>query len=133
MKNRTTPFYVILFLILIYSGNVFAQIPSTNLKLYVKADSGITESSGKVSVWADGSGKGNNLFQNTIDRQPSLITNSLNGHPVIRFNGADVLFLNLPTAATLGIQNSDYEIFIVARNNVASSPVLFLIGGDIKL
>lgn len=116
-----------LFLVLIYSVNLFAQIPTKNLKLYVKADSGITESSGLVSNWADRSGNSNDMYQGASGYEPSLVTNSINGHSVLRF--ASGRYLNMPSAATLGIQNSDYEVFIVARSTSVNSNTEFLLAG----
>ncbi len=67
-----------------------------NLRLQLTAGAGVTSGAGgKVSLWADQSGKGNNASQNAGSPQPLLVANELNGRPVIRFDGADD-YLNLP-------------------------------------
>ena len=50
----------------------------------------------------------------------------LNGRDVIRFSGGQEL--ELPTTGTLGMQNSDYEIFIVGRSS--NGGIQFLSAGD---
>ena len=64
----------------------------SNLKVWVKANVGVTLNGTKVTTWADQSGNNNNLV-NTSPRaghtssQPSLTTNSVNGLPSIYFGG----------------------------------------------
>ena len=75
----------------------------SGLKLWLKADTGVTTNgSGQVSTWADQSGNANNATQTTGANQPLLITNAVNGRPVVRFDGAnDSLSLpNLLNGAT---------------------------------
>ncbi len=105
----------------------YAQVPTTNLKLWLKADAGTntTTDGAAVSNWADQSGNGNNATQSTTANQPTYVASALNGKPAIHFNGGEDL--NLPTASTLGILNSDYEMFIVARTNSSSASPNFLI------
>ncbi|MBI3123887.1 MAG: T9SS type A sorting domain-containing protein [Ignavibacteriales bacterium] len=102
-------------------------IPTTNLKLHLRSDLAVTSASSSVSNWGDVSGFDNDGSQSTSANQPTLVSNSMNGNPVIRFNGTNSK-LTLPTSATIGIQNNSYEMFVVAKS--ASSNVQFLISGN---
>ncbi len=63
-----------------------AVIPS-GAKLWLKSDVGVVISSGSsVSQWQDQSGNGNNFTSSTT--QPTVVTNVINGKPVIRFTTA---------------------------------------------
>ncbi|MDP3148412.1 MAG: T9SS type A sorting domain-containing protein [Ignavibacteria bacterium] len=104
-----------------------SPIPSSNLKLHLRADGGVISSSSAVSEWNDLSGNGNNASQGTGANQPALVSNSLNGNPVIRFNGS-TSSLALPASSTLGIQSNPYEMFIVGKSS--SSNVQFLVSGN---
>lgn len=49
-------------------------VPTTNLVAHFKSDTGITESSGRISAWADQSGNGNDMVQATGGNQPLLVS-----------------------------------------------------------
>lgn len=122
-------FFTTLFFIAGLTQSVFAQIPTDSLKLHLKADIGITSSGDSVNVWADQSGNGNDGVQANLVRRPVFVSNSLNGKPVIQFNGVNS-FLTLPTASQLGIRNNDYEIFIVSRSASVNTDIAFLLAGN---
>lgn len=121
MKNIAT----IVFLFF-YIGIASAQIPTTNLAVYLKADAGTstTTDGATVSSWTDQSGNGNNAT--SPGTQPIYKTNAINGQPAVRFDGG-FTYMALPTPSTLGIQNHDYEIFIIAKSSTHA--VQFLMGG----
>jgi hypothetical protein len=100
--------------------------PSSNLTLWLRADSGVTETSGAVSGWADISGNAHHAGQATESDRPVVQSNQINGRSVIHFNNASSI--TLPTAADLGLQNSNYECFIVARATTDS--IKFLLAGS---
>ena len=102
-------------------------IPTTNLKLHLRSDLAVTSSSSAVSSWGDVSGFDNDASQSTSANQPTLVSNSMNGNPVIRFNGTNSK-LTLPTSATLGIQSNPYEMFVVGKSS--SSSIQFLVSGN---
>ncbi|MFA6979290.1 MAG: T9SS type A sorting domain-containing protein [Ignavibacteriaceae bacterium] len=102
-------------------------IPTTNLKLHLRSDLAVTSATSAVSNWGDVSGFDNDASQSTSANQPTLVSNSMNGNPVIRFNGTNSK-LTLPTSATLGIQGNPYEMFIVAKSS--SSSIQFLVSGN---
>ncbi|MFA7419212.1 MAG: T9SS type A sorting domain-containing protein [Melioribacteraceae bacterium] len=112
------------------SGKMFlsSSIPSSNLKLWLRSDLAVTSASSAVSTWGDVSGLGNDASQNTSANQPTLVSNSINGNPVIRFNGTTSK-MSLPTSVTLGIQNNPYEMFIVARSSYTANPEFLISGG----
>lgn len=91
--------------------------PATGLKLWLGADTGITlDGSGGVSTWADQSVNGNNATQTTAANRPTVVANSMNGKPVIHFNGSGQ-YLNLPNvmgSATAG------EVFVVTKASAVS-------------
>jgi hypothetical protein len=67
-------------------------VPASSLCLWLKADAGVTSSSGNVSAWADQSPAGNNAIQSSSGNQPQIISSAINGEPVIRFNGSSDYF-----------------------------------------
>lgn len=85
-------------------------VPSTGLKLWLRADEGVEETSGQISRWVDQSGNGNDAFMPTAARRPVLAPGELNGKPVVRFDGAQSLFL------TDLLQLPQATVFVVARN-----------------
>ncbi len=104
-------------------------VPKEHLKLRLRADEGITASASgdSVSVWNDMSGNGNNATQSNSANRPVVIGGAINNMSALRFNGSGS-HLVLPTSAALGIQNHDYEMFVVARSS--SSNIQFLLSGN---
>ncbi len=77
--------------------------PVTNgLQLWLRADAGVTvNAGGDVTNWADQSGNGNNAAQADANA-PLLVTNEVNGKPVLRFEGSPVyMIVNPSTNLTL--------------------------------
>lgn len=88
--------------------------PATGLQTWYKADQGVTSSGGFVSSWADASGHNNSATQSTSANQPSLVASSLNGLPVIHFNGSSTqLALTRPISA-------DFTIVVEFRSSQIS-------------
>lgn len=103
------------------------SVPQSGLTTWLKADAGlITDGSGNVQMWVDQSGANHDATQATESLRPGVAANFWLGKPVVRFDGTGRR-LALPDTATLGIQNSDYEMFIVARSGLGD--VRFLAGG----
>lgn len=61
-----------------------------NLRLWLKADAGITTPGGAVSAWNDQSAAGNHFAQGTLGNQPTHVLSvpGLNNKPAVRFNGS---------------------------------------------
>ena len=64
------------------------DIAPTGLQLWLRADLIPGSNGSSVSQWLDPSGNGNNVSQGTSSNQPTLITGTLNGKSVVRFNGS---------------------------------------------
>jgi PKD repeat protein len=119
-----------LFLALIYSLCYFslhAQINNptqlNGLKLWLTADSGVVVSSGtNVSQWTDLSGNNNSAIQTIQSNQATVITNTINGKPVLSFNGSSS-FLLTPS----GMLNnwSAISIFAVIKLKVNKNGGIF--------
>ncbi len=69
----------------------FAQPPSPDgLALWLRADAGVVrDAQGRVSLWQDQSGKGNDFAEADPELQPLLIEPAAAGRPALRFDGAD--------------------------------------------
>jgi len=86
-------------------------VPTAGLHLWLRADAGVSTDVGtSVARWADQSGNGRNAAMPTLARQPELVQGALNGLPVLRFNGAQSLVLDVFATPT------DFTIFIVGKN-----------------
>jgi len=82
----------------------------SGLALWLRADRGLTLSGSTVTSWRDQSV--NSIVMSQIAGATTLVANSMNGNPVVRFAGAQAL-------CTAGydsrINTSAYTIFLVAR------------------
>lgn len=100
------------------AATVQAAPPSTGLKLWLAADTGVTlDGSGGVSTWSDQSGNGNDATQATAANRPTVTANALNGKPVVHFNGASTQYFTLPNllnGASAG------EVLVVLKATAAS-------------
>src|SRR5262249_6751166 len=91
------------------------QIPGLALWLYAAHASPITIATG-VSQWSDKSGKGNHMTQATGNAQPLHVANTLNGYPVVHFDGSNdrlvastITNMSSMTGFTLfAVQNRDF-------------------------
>jgi len=91
------------------------SLPSSGLKLWLSADTGLTLNGSTVSAWADQSGVGNNATQSTASNQPSVTASILNSKPVIHFSGAQ--WLTLPNF----LSGSATEVLVVVRATSATN------------
>jgi len=74
-------------------------VPASGLQLWLRADQGVTSSSGNVSQWVDQGPAQESATQTTTGNQPQVVTNVINGEPVIRFNGSSD-YMQLPPGFT---------------------------------
>ena len=111
-------------ILLTVSSAAFSQgnsLPSiSGLKLWLRADSNLTLDVDKVTTWGDCSGNGNHLGQSTAASKPQRISSisSLNGKPVIRFDGVNDYLVNTSFVSSL---SQPITMFIVYTNNTAAS------------
>lgn len=92
---------------------------SSNLKLWLRADLGITSSGASaISSWSDQSGNGHDATQSTAGLKPTLVTGVLNSGvlPAVAFSGSQ--YLNL--AANYADLNNGASIFVVLKPSSSS-------------
>lgn len=68
-------------------------ISTTSLVYWFRADAGVTETSGRISKWADQSGNGQDALQQLPTQRPKLTTTDQTPLPLIEFDGESVLEL----------------------------------------
>jgi uncharacterized repeat protein (TIGR01451 family) len=111
----------------------------SNLTLWLRAGQGAytdaactsgneAAAGGAVQCWQDMSGYGHHAIQTTPDNRPIWQPNQVNGQAELQFDGISD-FMNLPTPNTLGLLNSDYEMFLAFRSS--NGDIQFLTGGGL--
>jgi len=88
---------------------------TNGLVLWLKADAGVTQSSGNVSAWADQTGN-YPVSQSTSANQPTYVSNDVNGEPAMRFNGSQ----GLSNPANLHL-NADMTVIAVSMTTSPGS------------
>jgi hypothetical protein len=84
--------------------------PTIGLSAWFKADLGTVVEGGRVAQWQDQSGHGRHALQPLPASRPTLAGNTLNGKPVVRFDGtAQMLSFECPLNGLGGL-----TIFMVA-------------------
>ena len=117
--------------LLVNAGVPVLALPSSasgNLTLWLDGDNGLTNSSGLLSGWADQSGHGRAVTVNGTLGVTNLDWGNGNSNSGVFFNGNAANYLGLTTAANLGINNTNYAIFIVAGQ--VADAIQFLLAGD---
>jgi len=115
-----------LFLFFSMSGTNIAQILTPDqipgLSLWLKADAGPLLNGSNVFQWNDYSGNSNNAVQSIVESQPILVSNALNGLPVVRFDGAN----DFITGGVIpNIDTSSISVFVVAYGASGASANLY--------
>jgi hypothetical protein len=85
------------------------NLPTNGLSLWLRADAGVTATSGNVTAIADQTGN-YVLDQSTTANQPTLVASDINGLPALRFNGTQ--WLAAPGTLAPGL-NQDMTIITV--------------------
>jgi hypothetical protein len=94
--------------------NAQSAIPMVGLKMWLRADAGVTLNNLGVANWFDQSGNNTNAVQPVSTMQPAWVNSRLNGKPVVHFDGLQS-FLTFP----LSIEGwSGMTIFLVSSNSV---------------
>lgn len=83
-----------------------------NLRLWLRADKGVTDVAGAVSAWSDQSGNFNNAGQASAASRPALVSEAINGNPALSFDGVDDSLM-IPSSATLAIVGDISTFFVV--------------------
>lgn len=84
---------------------------SSDLSFWIKADKGVTSSSGDISQWNDQSGNGHHVSQAQSSQKPTLSTNALNGNPVVSFNSSVNQYLE--SSSFTSRREEFYTVFFV--------------------
>jgi alpha-tubulin suppressor-like RCC1 family protein len=106
-----------------------SPIPTTNLAVHLDAGRGLTTFGDSLNTWGDLGSSGNDGTQTTQARRAVIADSAINNKQAIRFNGSNS-YVTLPTTSSLGIQNSDYEVFIVAKSRISDTDIHFLMAGS---
>ncbi len=83
---------------------------STNNKLWLDANRGVTLIGPNVSSWADQSGNGNTANPSSATARPSIVASSVNGYPSLDFDGVNDELL---VADNAGLDLTSWHIFMV--------------------
>jgi hypothetical protein len=103
-----------------YAESVSIPLPDqSNLVAWYKADSGISESFGDVSGWADQSSAGNDASQSTSSLMPDLVDDAIFGQSAVYFDGSDD-YMVLPAGSGSNNSLTDFtsglSAFVVAKH-----------------
>ena len=92
-------------------GGVDVITVGGNLKMWWRADIGVTLTGGKVSTWADQTANGNNLVQVTAASRPiTAVSAALNNQTIMRYSGSQYF-----TSAFSGPNVNNITLFLVAN------------------
>lgn len=95
------------------------RLPSSGMVTWLLAGGGIVrDNNSNVFQWRDASGQNNHFYNFDFNQRPSLVSNAINGWPVVRFTTNHFL------RATNDLTGSDYSIFYISKTNGASQRVL---------
>ncbi|KPQ01087.1 MAG: extracellular concanavalin A-like lectin/glucanase [Bacteroidetes bacterium HLUCCA01] len=129
LGNTTVPSEVRLHLPVLDFTTYASPVPMGNLALHLDAGRiGFIPSNDSVSTWSNLANFSQNAVHPGLGFRPLRADSAINNRPALRFNGTSSYF-TLPTAADLGIQNNDYEVFIVAKSATTTTTPMFLLGG----
>jgi hypothetical protein len=93
---------------------------TSNLRLWLKADSGVTQA-GTVSQWDNvAAGVGANFIQPTAGDRPAFVSNGVNFNPTLDFLGSQALYCNNCNPTIIPGTNNPLTIAYVALNRVAT-------------
>lgn len=90
-----------------------ASLPG--LRLWLRADQGVTLSGSAVTQWQDQSGNALHVAQGTPAAQPTYVASSINTRPAISFDGNDRL--QNTTANLITTAGAARTVFVVGRSN----------------
>ena len=102
---------------------------ASSLGLWLKANAGVTESSGNVTTWADQSGNGRNATDNGAANLPSVSSTAVNYNPALTFDASNSE--SLKTSSVFGTNtHSNVNFIIVAKTNSITSQYFLHEGPD---
>lgn len=101
------------------SGGAATFLPTdiAGLRLWLRADSLSLNDGDAIGTWSDESGEGTDMTQSTTSKKPTYKTGILNGQPVVRFDGGDLL-----SNATANWRSGDNKGTVFCCHNPTSLP-----------
>lgn len=92
-----------------------ANVSRDQITLWLRPDTGLTETSGKVSQWLDLSGLGYNAVQATAADQPGYVSSEMPilNKPVVTFTSSNTEFMKLPIG--LSDFSAGASVFVVQK------------------
>lgn len=102
---------------------------ASGLKLWLKADVGVSTSGSNVTAWADQSGNGNNVAQATGAKQPTFNSSSANGLPTVVFRNTADMFLGNASINVVPA-GSARSIFAVLKAVATPTGVVAMFGAN---
>lgn len=117
-----------------------AVIPGTSLTptVWLRADAvnglnpqgnpaALPANNAQIPFWGDSSGNSRNGTQGIVAQQPRFITNTVNGKPVVRFDGSTTAgqgdFMNIIGGALANTDISKLTLFIVSNDNRSAGDI----------
>lgn len=105
-----------------YSFGNFVPSSFPDIVFWVSADGSVTkDASNNVSEWVDMSSNSNNVTQPTAASQPLWQANTLNGHPVIKFDGTNDF---MSGGDILDIGETSRSIFFIGQTYTSAGAYL---------
>ena len=92
-----------------------------NMSVWLRSDSGITETTSVVTAWTDKSTNANNASATTV-YGPAVNAGALNGYNTVSFGGAKYMLIS--DAATLDLNSSGVSFIALVKTTVGSSSTL---------
>ena len=101
---------------------------STNIGFWLRADKNLTTSGSNISAWGDQTDNGNNATQSTSTYQPILISDAINGEPVVSFDGSND-YLNFTTTSA----QTEATVFFILNGQIGGSSSVLMNDGTTSL
>ncbi len=114
-------------LFLLFSTNANAQINPgsiSGLRVWFRADSSAVVTGNKVISLNDLSGSNSHATQADTSKQPSLVTNILNGKPIVRFDGVNDFLATSNFLVTASQPNTIFIVWNIAATGSAAQTAL---------
>lgn len=96
-----------------------ADVPRANLKMWLRADVGVTAASNMVTTWTDQSGQGNDLVASGASR-PQLVPSASGSPAFVKFGNGTAVSRMTKAAGNTGFKlgelpDNDWAVYAVAR------------------
>jgi len=107
---------ILIIILLLLIPIQLCAIPVSGLSFWLKADSISATNGQAISQWNDSSANAFHVTQSNTSQRPVYVTNAVNGLPVVRFDGDDILTRTGVLGSSLTGSNQA-TIFIIQRQN----------------